>query len=50
MGPKDCPETSVLSQPTLRNNPEDGRILKRDLYPVILALVFPAWRLINGKV
>jgi hypothetical protein len=25
-GTKRCPETSVLNQPTLRNNPEDGRI------------------------
>jgi hypothetical protein len=28
MGPTGCPETSVLNQPTLRNNPEDGRILQ----------------------
>jgi hypothetical protein len=26
MGPIGCPETSVLNQPTLCNNPEDGRI------------------------
>ena len=24
-GPIGCPETSVLKQPTLRNNPEDGK-------------------------
>ena len=27
MGPIGCPETSMRNQPTLRNNPEDGRIL-----------------------
>jgi hypothetical protein len=27
MGPICCPETSVLNQPTLRNDPEDGRTL-----------------------
>ena len=27
IGPIGCPETSVLSQPTLRDSPEDGRIL-----------------------
>jgi hypothetical protein len=26
MGQIGCPETSVLNQPTLRNNPEDGII------------------------
>ena len=26
MGLIGCPETSVLDQPTLRNNPDDGRI------------------------
>ena len=25
-GARDCPETWVRNQPTLRNNPEDGRI------------------------
>ena len=26
IGPIGCPETSVLKQPVLRNNPEDGRV------------------------
>jgi hypothetical protein len=26
MGPIGIPETSMLNQPTLRNNPEDGRL------------------------
>jgi hypothetical protein len=27
MGPISCPETSMRNQPTLHNNPEDGRVL-----------------------
>jgi hypothetical protein len=26
MGPIGCPETSVINQPTLSNNPEEGRL------------------------
>jgi hypothetical protein len=40
MGPICCPETSVLNQPTLRNNPEDERTQWFDnLHDIFLSTV-----------
>jgi hypothetical protein len=33
MGPTGCPETSVLNQPSLHNNTEDGRVYVNAILP-----------------